>query len=249
MLIQTLLLICVLLAILATFSRRKHKFSKFSYLPAYTQAHVEDYDTFVYDRIKNESEVNFLSPTLSSESSVLDVGCGTGHHVDSFQQKGVNAIGMDLSPEMIVQAKKRYPHIYIQGDAVNMSSFPSESFTHITCLYYTIYYMKHKERFFQNAHYWLTPGGYLAIHLAKKWEYGPTSKFSGLIQHSSTHTSRVHRERIIKNGLEQRFEHKIFMESEEGIVDMATRAGFKIHAVYTYAIPYKNQRMYLFTRV
>jgi ubiquinone/menaquinone biosynthesis C-methylase UbiE len=249
MLIQTLLFICILLAILATFSRRKHKPSKLNYAPAYTGGHADVYDAIVYDSIKNEAEVSFLSSTLTPESTVLDVGSGTGHHVDLLKKKGVNAVGIDLSTDMIVRAKQRYSHTYIQGDALNMATFPSESFTHITCLYYTIYCMKQKERFFQNAHYWLIPGGYLAVHVTKNWDYGPTSTLSGTLQYSSKHTRRVHRECITQNGVMQCYEHAILMEPEENIVDMATRAGFIIQSIYTYSIPYKNQRLYLFIRL
>lgn len=38
-------------------------------------------------------------------SEVLDLGCGTGKHVVSFAEKGINVAGIDLSPKMISIAK------------------------------------------------------------------------------------------------------------------------------------------------
>ena len=35
---------------------------------------------------------------------------------------------------------------------------------HVTCLYFTIYYIKDKENF-SNCFYWLKPGGVLLLHL------------------------------------------------------------------------------------
>jgi SAM-dependent methyltransferase len=246
MLLRTLVLICMILAILATFSRPKRT-SKVSYLPAYTSSHVEDYDAISYDSIRHNAELSCFASTLSSSSKVLDVGSGTGHHVDDLRQKGVNAIGLDLSSEMILRSKQRYPHVYIQGDALNTSNFPPESFSHITCFYYTLYYLKHKKRFFQNAYHWLIPDGFLIIHVAKKWDYGTTST-RGSLQYTSHHTHRVHRECITKNGVSRCFEHSIYMESEDRIVEMAKQAGFLVHSIYPYVLPYRNQSVYLFRK-
>ena len=245
MLLHTLLGIGILLAILATFSRSKYTTVKTTYTPAYTSPHAELYDVTVYDHTKNEAEIQYISPLLTSESHVLDVGCGTGHHVHALHQK-TQVVGMDVSSDMIAVAKKRYPHTYMQGDALNTSTFSPESFTHITCLYFTIYYMKDKRRFFQNAYHWLTPGGYLCLHLSKQWAYGPLS-FSEL-KYSSKHTSRVHRECITFQGKRSCFEHTIYMEPEETIVDMALQSGFTLFSIYTYTMPYKHQRMYVFIK-
>lgn len=247
MLIHTLLLIAILLAILATFSRKKPiRTPKIKYSPAYTYDHVEVYDATTYDASRHHAELAYLQPILTTHSHVLDIGSGTGHHVHALQQSGIQATGIDLSYDMVVKAKKRYPHTYMQGDALNMSIFPSESFSHITCLYFTIYYMKHKERFFRNARHWLIPGGYLILHLSKQWTYGPREKVRGALQYSSKHSSRFHRECITTPTGQKCVEHSIYMESEETIVDMAIRSGFTIDSIYTYEMPYVHQRLYVF---
>lgn len=237
MLIQTLLIICIVLAILIPFSR--HEKTVTSHLKAYEEEHVAVYDMLVYDGLKNENELTFLKPYLSG--SVLDVGCGTGHHVHELQKKGVDAIGMDLSPSMIKYARK-YPYTFLHGNALNMSFFPQESFQVILCMYFTIYYMKHKETFFQNARHWLVPGGYLVLHLSKTWNYGPTSTFKGSFLYQSTNRYEL----ITKNGVQTKVEHKIYMESIDSIVQLAKRFGFTVETIYTYPIPYKDQYLYVF---
>lgn len=246
MLIQTLVFICILLAILATFSRKKATSKRVTYLPAYTSSHVALYDAITYDSIRHRAELASFASTLSTQSKVLDVGSGTGHHVHALKEKGVDAIGIDNSQEMILSSKK-YPHVYIHGDVLNMATFPSESFSHITCFYYTVYYLKHKKSFFQNAHHWLIPGGFLVLHLSKKWEYG--SRLTGTIQYTSTHTKRAHRECITQKGVTQCYEHTIYMEPEEQMVEMAKQSGFMVHSIYPYVLPYAYQNVYLFRRI
>ncbi|MGL4820558.1 MAG: class I SAM-dependent methyltransferase [Bacilli bacterium] len=42
---------------------------------------------------------------------VLDVGCGTGDWCQHFYEIGAQVTGFDSSPEMIEQAKEKYPHV------------------------------------------------------------------------------------------------------------------------------------------
>jgi len=134
------------------------------------------YDELIYDRIKNEYEVgkiiNDTQPT--QESLILDVGSGTGDHVAEFVSKKVNAVGLDSSPAMVTKARKKYPDLqFTVGSAMNVMIYPAHTFTHITCLYFTLYYMKDKYTFFRNCYEWLKPGGYLVIHLVNRSMFDP----------------------------------------------------------------------------
>lgn len=40
---------------------------------------------------------------------VLDVGSGTGDHVAALRARGVDAVGVDASPEMVARAREKYP--------------------------------------------------------------------------------------------------------------------------------------------
>jgi SAM-dependent methyltransferase len=134
------------------------------------------YDDLVYSELKNEFElgeiVNKTSPTASSK--FLDIGSGTGHHVKALQNKGFNVIGIDKSDAMVKLSKENYPDITVRvGDAMNAMEFQPGEFTHITCLYFTIYYIKDKASFFANCINWLKPGGYLILHLVDKDNFDP----------------------------------------------------------------------------
>jgi len=142
----------------------------------YDDFYVDIYDQLVYNQVKDEYEVGEIinKTTPSTESIILDVGCGTGHHVALLSEKGYSATGLDISSAMVKQAKKNYPNLnFEQGDVNNAKQFNSHSFTHILCMYFTIYYMKDKNKFFRNSFDWLMPGGYLVIHLVDRDDFDP----------------------------------------------------------------------------
>ncbi len=61
----------------------------------------------------------YINYFLTEEQSILDVGCGAGDTLS--QLKGKRKLGIDISPEMINVAKKKYPDIeFKQMDAENI---------------------------------------------------------------------------------------------------------------------------------
>jgi SAM-dependent methyltransferase len=137
------------------------------------------YDNLVFNQIKSEFEVGQIinATTPTSESLILDIGCGTGHTEHGFAERGYpNIVGIDKSKEMIDKAKANYPKYKFQiADIMNMQGFPynNGTFTHILCLYFTIYYMSNKEQFFKNCYDLLLPGGYLVVHLVDRNRFDP----------------------------------------------------------------------------
>lgn len=134
------------------------------------------YDYLVFNIVKNEYEVGaIVNSTMPNETSViLDVGCGTGHHVSDISAKHLNVMGIDISPSMINKAKENYPGLNFKvGDVLNNHEFIHNSFTHILCMYFTVYYFKDKNIFFNNCMDWLMPGGYLVLHLVDREKFDP----------------------------------------------------------------------------
>jgi len=75
---------------------------------------------------------------------------------------------------MINYAKNKYPKCkFKQGDALESMLYPRNSFSTITCLYFTIYYIKDKQLFLQNCYNWLKPGGYIVLHLVNRDKFDP----------------------------------------------------------------------------
>ena len=74
----------------------------------YDTFYASIYNDLVYDAIKNEYEVGEIINTThpNEQSIILDIGSGTGQHVALLNDKGYSAVGVDISPAMVKQAKK-----------------------------------------------------------------------------------------------------------------------------------------------
>ena len=144
----------------------------------YDDFYATIYDYLVFNNMKDDYEitqiVNKTNPT--SESVILDVGSGTGHHVAKLADKGLNVVGLDISPAMVKEAQTKFPErasSFKVGDALNLSEFRNNSFTHVLCMYFTVYYLKDKRVFFNNCMEWLQPGGCLILHLVDRAKFDP----------------------------------------------------------------------------
>lgn len=142
----------------------------------YDDFYVSVYDHLVYNEVKNDYEIGEIvnKTHITEDSRVLDIGAGTGRHVGEFMAKHISAEGIDISPNMVAKAKENYPKATFKvGDIMNKSIYGPGEFTHITCFYFTIYYLQDKSAFFRNCIYFLKPGGYLIIHLANRDKFDP----------------------------------------------------------------------------
>jgi len=142
----------------------------------YDNFYTSIYDELVFNSLKDDYEVGEIinKTSVSSQSIILDIGSGTGHHVAKLKEKGFNAIGVDKSSDMVDKAKENFPNYkFLNGDIMNNALFKPNSFTHILSLYFTTYYMKDKNIFFKNCMTWLKPGGYLIVHLVEREQFDP----------------------------------------------------------------------------
>ena len=140
----------------------------------YDDFYVNIYDQLLYNDVKNEYEIKqIVNNTKPDEKSIiLDIGSGTGHHVAALSEQNFKVMGVDKSSDMVDKAKEMYPTLdFMQGDVNNAMTFQPQSFTHILCLYFTIYYMPDKLQFFRNCLNWLMGGGYLVVHLVDKYMF------------------------------------------------------------------------------
>jgi len=231
----------------------------------YDDFYSDIYDYLVFNQIKNDYEVGVIinSTSPNSKSVIADIGCGTGHHTNLFNSKGLEVIGVDKSPSMIKKAKENNPYIannFRVGDGLDGNLFQDNSLTHILCLYFTIYYMKDKMRFFYNCMNWLMPGGYLIVHLVDRYKFDPILPPGNPLYIVSP--QKYAKERITKtkvtfndfvynadfklddsndmaifdekfkfnDGKVRKQEQKLYMEDLPTIVNMAQDAGFLLHA-------------------
>ena len=103
----------------------------------YDNFYASIYDYLVFNNLKNDYEIgSIINSTSPDETSVIvDIGSGTGHHVSSMASKGLNIMGIDISPSMVKEAKSKFPEYNFQvGDAMDASQLKYNSVTHILCL-------------------------------------------------------------------------------------------------------------------
>ena len=61
-----------------------------------------------------------LLSVLPDARSVLEVGCGTGHFTRWMAERGLEAVGVDISEPMLKEARRRGGPEYIAGDALSL---------------------------------------------------------------------------------------------------------------------------------
>ena len=230
------------------------------------------YDELVHNDDKNGFEIdtiiNYAKPT--KDDLILDVGSGTGHHVGEFSLNKIPVIGIDISPAMIDIAKTNYPDShFINVDGLDPNILDDEMVTHITCLYFTIYYFPDKNIFFENCYNWLVPGGYLIIHLVDKYKFDKivpsgsatdTKRLETDVQFDNIEykskliiddnsNKAIFNEKITQENNVVENVHQLFMEPQKDILTMAKENGFIVEKmVDMVACNYDNQFLYFFEK-
>jgi len=132
------------------------------YAKIYDKLHLPE------DRAKTELS-QILKITGADDNSVfLDVGSGTGETLRELAESGAKCVGVEKSPYMVAMSKAKTDAPVKQTDVLEPMAFERAQFTHILCLYHTIYEIENKGLFFSNCRYWLRGGGYLVLHLVNK---------------------------------------------------------------------------------
>lgn len=108
--------------------------------------------------------VNLVRARHPDASSLLDVGCGTGRHLEHLARH-FRCVGLDLDEGMLEMARSRCPSVALrQGD---MTEFElDERFDVVTCLFSAIGYALTPERLGQavtSMARHLEPGGLLVV--------------------------------------------------------------------------------------
>lgn len=230
--------------------------------------YVDVYDNLVFSDVKNSFELGKVTEhtVIDQHSKILDIGSGTGHHVAQLlhMHKSLdenNVIGIDKSSAMIKKARENYPEheqSFQKGNIMKASLFRDFTFSHVLCLYFTIYYIKDKYRFFKNCHNWLQNGGTMIIHLVEPTKFDPIVPAGNpleIINVQNYANKRITHSKVIFNGFEyqanfnhkpgkntanfvEKFlfkdgkvrenEHTFYMENMNVIIDQAKQAGFLV---------------------
>lgn len=194
-------------------------------------------------------------------SVILDVGSGTGETLKVLDAAGIRGFGIDKSQAMIEKATEKCgKQVKVKhADVLDAMNYDKYTFSHILCLYYTIYEIENKRKFFQNCRYWLKNGGVLVVHLVDKKKFNtvvPAGKLNFIDNPQKYSKERITKTTVdfmdfvydskydIKEGpvstIMEKFtdsatnkvrqnERRLFMESEDDILKMATNEGFTLY--------------------
>jgi SAM-dependent methyltransferase len=103
------------------------------------------YDAFVEPFVRELRVIGMKMFPLVKGMSVLDIGCGTGTHLEIYQKGGCTVVGIDSSPAMLEVARAKLTEraeLHL-GEASHMP-FPPESFD----LVLAMFLLHEKERTF-----------------------------------------------------------------------------------------------------
>lgn len=228
----------------------------------YDNFYAEIYDKIHKPQVRTPYEIKTIIKITQpdNKSNILDIGSGTGYIVNELNELGYSVYGVDKSPAMVNYSMDKYPDLLIKvGDIKDPMLYDRHVFSHILCLYYTIYHFKNKIEFFKNSYNWLKPGGYLVLHLVEPTKFDitvPASKHIlfgspqelnaprcrdsiatiNNVKYKRSYQFRENKETTVKEtftdistGNIRQNEYTMYMEEISSIIAMANYAGFIPH--------------------
>jgi len=144
-------------------------------MSVFDKYYTQYYDLMYKDKnYKEETDyiISIIRRLLPSAKKILDLGCGTGKHAEYFANNGFEVLGVDRSPFMIEQAKKRKNEKldFIVEDIRSLKL--NKKFDVITALFHVLSYQNSNQdvkKFFEVAYNHLEQDG---LFIFDFW-YGP----------------------------------------------------------------------------
>lgn len=128
--------------------------------------------------LNNFEEVSIQEAILAGKQKntlkVLDMCCGIAIHSCLFKKLDVEYVGIDISEDMLNEARKRCPNQRFQkGDITDATLFQPKSFSSAMLLGFGIYEFKNPKILSDNAFMWIEPGGSFIVHMIDPDKFDP----------------------------------------------------------------------------
>lgn len=103
---------------------------------------AKQYVDYFGDDWEFKKEIEDFSSLFEPNSTIIDLGSGSGYITSFLKEKDLNAIGIDFSKVMTDIAQKRYPSIkFINDDFLNLENHFQESTIDGAISIYSIYFI------------------------------------------------------------------------------------------------------------
>jgi SAM-dependent methyltransferase len=139
---------------------------------------------FSYSRWRLDALLQRYLPERGDGLRLLDVGCGTGHHMASLRERGFEVAGVDGSEEMIAHARANNPGAQIKVADVDSLPFPDSSFDFVLCIE-VLRYLPDFTRCVNEIARVLKPGGVCLVTAAPLFNlngYWLVNRIAGLVR-------------------------------------------------------------------
>jgi SAM-dependent methyltransferase len=126
------------------------------------------------------ADVAFCGWVFERPGRLIDLGCGTGRLCVHFARKGHDCVGVDLSDEMLTQARTNADAAGVRvewrtANLVELAGVPDQSFDYAACLFSTlgmVHGAENRAAVVRQAFRVLRPGGRFVLHVHNRYFRG-----------------------------------------------------------------------------
>jgi len=90
--------------------------------------------------------LNRFAEEMRGRGLVADLGCGPGHVARYLHQQGVTMVGIDLSPQMIEEARRLNPELEFRVGDMRTLDLSTESLTGVVAFYSIVHFERDELR-------------------------------------------------------------------------------------------------------
>ena len=198
------------------------------------------------DEASAEREAAFVATLLglAPGGRLLDAGCGAGRHARAFARRGARVTGLDLSAELLAEAREKDGVGYVLGD-VRRLPFAGGAFGHAVSLFTAFGYFDEAgdRTHLTELRRVLAPGGTFAIDFLN-----PPHVIGSLVPESSRESAglairerrRIREGRVEKDveiretasGATHRWTESVYLYDRARLESLLLAAGFGVTAVH-----------------
>jgi SAM-dependent methyltransferase len=141
---------------------------------------VRGYDGQMQSSPLARADVAFCEQVFEGPGRLIDLGCGTGRLCVHFARKGYDCVGVDLSDEMLAQARVNADEAGVKvewrnANLVELSGIPAGNFDYAACLFSTLGMVRGEENraaALRQTFRVLRPGGRFVLHVHNRYFRG-----------------------------------------------------------------------------